>query len=312
MANSNLTLDRLVDRCGQLYSLPAVAMRVLELTESPAVDVRAIKECIENDPALTCKVLRVVNSSLFGLSREVTDLNQAIALLGINPLKLLVLGFSLPNELFVGINGDMLRRYWHHTLIKAVAAREISQTILGMPGDEAFIAGLLQDLGALVLLQELGENFARFFDAALARSTDIGETERATLEFDHATLSARLLARWKLPRALVTAVEAGQSRERIAALPPLERPTAQVLLLAELIASLLAENRTDLLSELLDRGREYLGLTHSQLSSLVAELAGKVDHLAEVLQLELPGGYDYQAILVEAHERTLGIGHRRL
>src|SRR5687768_15634427 len=95
MSETPSTLDRIVDRCGRLYSLPVVAMRVLELTTSPTVNVKALKDCIENDPALTSKVLRVVNSSLFGLSREVTNLNQALALLGTTPLKLLVLGFSL-------------------------------------------------------------------------------------------------------------------------------------------------------------------------------------------------------------------------
>ena len=128
-------------------------MRVLELTESPGVDVRAIKNCIENDPALTSKVLRVVNSSLFGLSREVTDLNQAIALLGINPLKLLVLGFSLPERLLVGMASDVLTKYWRRTLTKAIAARELSELYWRVPGDEAFIAGLLCDLGQLVLFK---------------------------------------------------------------------------------------------------------------------------------------------------------------
>jgi HD-like signal output (HDOD) protein/GGDEF domain-containing protein len=307
MSNHSSTLDRLVDRCGQLYSLPVVAMRVLKLTESPTVDVRALKECIENDPALTSKVLRVVNSSLFGLSREVTDLNQAIALLGINPLKLLVLGFSLPGELFVGLNGDILRRYWHRTLIKAVAAREISQTILGMPGDEAFLAGLLVDIGALVMLQEVGDTYAQFLDSAYARAANIAEAERAALGFDHTQLSARLLARWKLPQALVVAVESGQSPERIAALEPIDRPIAQVLYLAELVASLLTERRTDLLGDLLYRGREYLSLTQAQLAMLVGELAAKVDSLAEVLQLELPPGNDYQAILAHAHERLSAV-----
>jgi HD-like signal output (HDOD) protein/GGDEF domain-containing protein len=303
MPDQTLTLERLVDRCGQLYSLPTVAVRVLALTESPTVDARAIKECIENDPALTSKVLRMVNSSLFGLSREVTDLTQAIGLLGINPLKLLVLGFSLPDRLYAGINGDILRRYWHRTLVKAVAAREISQSILGKPGDEAFIAGLLQDIGALVLLQELGEGYARLFAAALERSANVGGTERATLGFDHATLSARLLERWKLPAQLVIAVESGQSRERTQALAPDDRSLAEVLLLADLVGSLLAENRTDLLAELLDRGQECLALTHTQLASLVTTLAAKVEHLADVLELDLPQGHDYQAILIKAHAR---------
>ncbi len=75
------TLDQLAARLGHLYSLPGVAMQVLQLTRDPYVDTRALKECIENDPAISSRILRVVNSSLFGLSREVSDLNQALALL---------------------------------------------------------------------------------------------------------------------------------------------------------------------------------------------------------------------------------------
>ena len=121
MSEANSTLDQLAAKACRLYSLPAVAMKVLELTENPQVDTRALKQCIETDPALTGKVLRVVNSSLYGLSREVSDLNQALALLGTKPLKLLVLGFSLPPGLFEDLAGDMLLNYWRHTLVKAVA-----------------------------------------------------------------------------------------------------------------------------------------------------------------------------------------------
>ena len=162
LTDNSLSLDQAVERAGALYSLPAVAVEVLQLTNHPTVDVRRLKQCISNDPALVSKVLRVVNSSLFALSREVSDLNQALALLGTKPLKLLVLGFSLPDGLFVGVAGEMLRRYWRRTLTKAVAAREISETLWNLPGDEAFLAGLLQDIGMLVLLQQMGEPYARF------------------------------------------------------------------------------------------------------------------------------------------------------
>ena len=81
-------LADLVARSRDLYSLPAVAMKVLQLTECSKVNAQALKECFEMDPALTAKLLRVVNSSLFGLSRRVSDLNQALAMLGTKPLKL--------------------------------------------------------------------------------------------------------------------------------------------------------------------------------------------------------------------------------
>ena len=126
-------ISELVRRARSLYSLPAVAAEVLQLTSNPQVDTRALKECIEADPALTAKILRVVNSSLFGLSREVCDLNQALALLGTKPLKLLVLGFSLPDNLFAEVAREQLDWYWSTTLTRAVAAREISEQLFRSP-----------------------------------------------------------------------------------------------------------------------------------------------------------------------------------
>ena len=89
---SNPVLNQFVERARNLHSLPAVAVKILELTNDPKIDLRAVKDCIETDPALTGKILKTVNGSLFGLSREVSDLNQALALLGTTPLKMLVLG----------------------------------------------------------------------------------------------------------------------------------------------------------------------------------------------------------------------------
>src|SRR5436190_12734509 len=146
MAENNPALERFVDQAGSLYSLPVVAMEILRLTGQPKVDLAALKACLLRDPALVGKILRVVNSSMFGLSRGVSDLNQALALLGTKSVRLLVLGFSLPDELFAGLAGETLRRYWHHTPLTATAAREISETLYRLSGEEAFIAALLQDL----------------------------------------------------------------------------------------------------------------------------------------------------------------------
>ena len=182
-------LDRLAARARQLYTLPSVAIKVLELTNNPQVDTRELKECIENDPALTTRVLRVVNSSLFGLSREVSDLNQALALLGSKPLKLLILGFSLPGGLFSGVAAATLGWYWRRTLTKAVAAREISETVWRQPGDEAFLAALLQDLGMperLVSASELTpgliDRFATFSKEEIAKIDTYLSAQRAAAE----------------------------------------------------------------------------------------------------------------------------------
>ncbi len=294
-------IETLVNRARELFSLPRVAMDVLELTKDPKVDARLLKDCIENDPALTSKLLRVVNSSLFGLSGEVSDLNQALALLGVKPLKLLVLGFSLPDGLFTGIAGDLLRRYWQHTLTKAVAAREICQTLWKVSGDEAFLCGLLQDIGQLVLIQDLGKPYVTFLRKMQDEEPDLLRLETRALGFDHTELTSRLLAHWNLPRDLVEAIARPRSADAIDRLPPEKQPVTQILHLAELIAQLVADAHTVVLPELLDAGRRYRGLTPTQLESLIDRLQAKVEQLAEVLTLTLPDDKDYREVLVQAH-----------
>src|SRR3954465_4502593 len=108
-------LEEIATRAITLYSRPTVAMELMRLANQPSVDAKALRDCVAQDPALTCKVLRVVNSSLYGLNRPVADLNQAIRLIGIKPLKLLVLGFSLPDTLFAEVAARELQWYWTNT-----------------------------------------------------------------------------------------------------------------------------------------------------------------------------------------------------
>jgi len=118
-----------------LYRFPAVAMEAVQLTNDPEVDPEALSRCLEKDPVLTARVLRVVNSSLFGLRDAVQSLNQAIALLGLRPLKLLILGFSLPDALLAKVNKDQLPWYWSTSLTRAVAARQLSQALWNDAGN---------------------------------------------------------------------------------------------------------------------------------------------------------------------------------
>ncbi len=276
-------------------------MKVLELTNRPQLDTHELKACIENDPALTTRILRVVNSSLFGLSREVSDLNQALTLLGTKPLKLLVLGFSLPDGMFSDVSGDVLGPYWRHTLTKAVAAREVSESLWRVPGDDAFIAGLLQDLGVLLMIQVVGEPYTRFLRRAAAASRDVVALESETMGFDHTALTARLLTEWHLPDSITRNVSWRDLHQAIAAPTRDASPLPQILHLAELIARLLADGHADVLGELLQVGKQYRDLSQPKLEALVADLEDKVQQLADVLRLDLPHGMDYREVLVQAH-----------
>jgi HD-like signal output (HDOD) protein len=296
-------LDQFAKRARRLYSLPAVALQVLELTRQPNTDSRSLKECIENDPALAAKILRVANSPMFGLSQQVTDLGQAVTLLGAKPLKLLVLGFSLPKTLLIGVEATVLERYWRHTLIKSVAAREISETLWNLPGDDAFVAGLVQDIGMLALVQDLADAFGQFVERIFEEGGDLQALEMATLGFDHATLSAEMLKHWGFPDAIVRAVAFPHDAQQVQQLPEHERDLPQILHLAELVTELLTQQRPHLLNRLLEAGSLYRGLTRDQLEILVRSLEQKVPQLAEVLSLTLPDRVDYGSILLEAYRQ---------
>lgn len=296
------TIDLIVRRAGTLYTLPAVAVEMLRLTEHPKVDVRALRECLERDPALTAKVLRVVNSSLFGLSHSVGDLNEAVALLGIKQLKLLVLGFSLPEQLFLDIAGEQLDWYWSSTLARAVAAREVSEQLFKRSGDEAFLAGLLQDLGVLVMLRELGGPYARLVTEAIEYRAELSALEQSALGFDHVQLTAGLLAHWNMPQVLVRAIAEPRRPQRLAKLRDEHAQLTRVLHLAELLAQLVGQHRLSVLPDLLEAGRLYCDLDKEKLNDLVGALEPKVRQLADVLSIDAARANEYAQVLLRAHQ----------
>lgn len=292
-------LSRLLDTAGRLYSLPAVALNVLRLTADPQVDAQRLRGAIEYDPALAAKILRVVNSSLFGLSQPVTDLGQAIALLGLKPLKLLVLGFCLPDRLFAQLAGDLLTGYWRRALTKAVAARELARWSPRVSGDEAFVAGLLQDLGQLVLLQQIGEPYVKFLRNLGNEPRGLLVYERTVLGFDHTELSARLLTQWGLPALLVEAVA---NRPLVADASGHESEALRrVVELASLVSELLVDLRTETLEPLVGWGQTWLGISRDDLLALIGQVQRQAGELARVLSVELPADWDATALVVEAH-----------
>jgi HD-like signal output (HDOD) protein/GGDEF domain-containing protein len=300
-------LDRLAHQAEQLYSLPAVALEVLRLAGQPQVDPRQIKLCLESDPALASRILKVVNSSLFGLSRQVCDLQQALALLGLKPLKALMLGFSLPPQLLQSEHAAALQKYWQHSLLKGLACRLLEQHVAPTDDEEAFVAGLLQDVGVLALLQQLGENYASLYLQTVERGENLLLSEAQTLGFDHLALSARLLALWRLPPHLCQAVAVPPIESAVAHAPTLCRPLCQILHLGELLTCYIEQPSEADLARLLSISERYFHFGPVRLHSLLTELTPHFDSLAKTLAVELPSGPSSNELLLAAHRRLAAV-----
>src|SRR4029078_10488211 len=132
-----------VRQADNLPSLPAVAMQVLKMTQADDCSVAEIARVIQQDPALTGRLLKIVNSSLFGLSRKISSLPQATVVLGLRTVKVMVLSFSLVDTMQKRRPGGFdYAGYWRRSLTTAVASRLLAERVRRPLTDEAFVCGL--------------------------------------------------------------------------------------------------------------------------------------------------------------------------
>lgn len=205
-------LATLLDRCPDLPTPPGVALRVIALAQDPKADLNATADAIGLDPALAARILRIANSPLFASAtrRPPETVSRALALLGLNAALTLALGFSLATTMRGGGQVAAAReQYWRRSVLSAMAARLLGEDAgLDRP-EELMLAGLLQDIGALALMQVLPERYTLLDPgppglAPLAR-------ERTLFGSDHAEVGAWLAARWNLPAWLQDSIARHES-----------------------------------------------------------------------------------------------------
>jgi len=194
--------------CPTLPSLPAVALEVIELTRDVNVEMDKLAATIQNDQGLSAKVLKTVNSSYYGLRKKCGTIKQAIVVLGLSTVKSLTLGFSLVSSVDLkDKEGFDHNEYWRRGLFTAVAAREIAK--IGCPDfqDEAFLGGLLQDVGMVALYETLGERYVRVLEQIGGDHRKLAGFESAEFELQHTDIGAMMATRWKLPEELIQPVK---------------------------------------------------------------------------------------------------------
>src|SRR5690606_33859710 len=145
-------LQAVLAHCRDLPSPPAIALRIIDLAQQPDADLDATAEVIANDSALSARMLRIANSSLYADRRQVSTLAQALTLLGLNATLSLALGLSLSRTLRNGQPHDEQAVLWRRSALAAMAARLLGEEVGLARLEELMLAGLLQDIGALALL----------------------------------------------------------------------------------------------------------------------------------------------------------------
>ena len=263
-------IEELVACTRELASLPEVVMRAIDLVNAPDTSASQIGEVIGEDPALTARLLKIVNSAFYGFPSRIETVSRAITVIGTLELLDLILAASVVKA-FSGIPTELvdMDSFWEHSLYTGVTARVLAGRCRAPDTERFFVAGLLHDIGALVLYQQRPRPAAEALRRARQEYEVLHEVERELMGYDHGEVGAALLASWRLPDSLVEAVRYHHF--------PLEaeehRLEAAIVHLADVIACAVHDPAAESgrVPPLEPRAWELVGLSADIMESLVAE-----------------------------------------
>ncbi len=212
-------LEALLASGRQLPTLPVLVLQVHRALANELSGVRDIGQIIERDPSLTARLLRVANSAAFSRGEPVTSIGTAISRLGMGHVRSLCLAVGIVRAF--GEAGQRLdhKRYWEHSAAVGLVAERLaslSKRYAEVDGSEAYTAGLLHDVGLLIVDQFFPEDFAGVQEAMEAEMVPRSDVELTRLGMDHGSIGGRVLERWQLPVSVRGAVAAHHRPETAA------------------------------------------------------------------------------------------------
>ncbi|ROQ93373.1 HDOD domain-containing protein [Desulfosoma caldarium] len=198
-------LHALVQVSGDLPAMPHVASEALQKMSNPDVRVEDLQRILAKDPALAARVLKLANSSFYARSRTIATLRDAVVVVGLKTVRALILA-SVTRDLFdpFGLTEKLL---WEHAVGCALAARTLAVTLRFSKQEECFLAGLLHDVGKMILLTHRSEPMRRIIEEVYNNpSLSFVDEERETFGFDHSQVGHLLAAKWRFPEEIIEAI----------------------------------------------------------------------------------------------------------
>ncbi len=191
----------------RLVSLPEVCIRVNEMLDDPRASAADFGKVIGQDTGLTARLLKIVNSSFYGFPSRIETVSRAVTVIGLRELRGLVLAASAV-ETFSRIPTEVLNmvRFWRHSVYTGVVAQALAEKASVLHSERLFVAGLLHDIGKLIIGHRLPEQAAAIQAQVQAALEPDFEVERARLGFDHAEVGGELIRAWQMPASLGEAV----------------------------------------------------------------------------------------------------------
>lgn len=201
---SKLTARDLIDDSLELVSLPDVVHRINLMVDDPASSAADIGQLVSEDPALTARLLKVVNSPMFGFPSQIDTVSMAITILGMRQLRDLVLATAVIARFHNSTDAVVdMETFWCHSIATAISARNLSLHLKVNNSERFFVSGLLHDIGKLVMYMTHPDASHQVIELSAEPGIDKAGIEKSIFGFGHEEVSAELLAHWKLPEILI-------------------------------------------------------------------------------------------------------------
>lgn len=284
-----------------LPSLPAVALRVLQMTQVEDISVNELADVVGQDPVLTVKILKLVNSPLFGVARRIVSLPQAMVVLGLRTVKVLTLSFSIVDSYGQRrVEWFDYKTYWRRSLTQGVAARLIAEETALEMRDEAFVAGLLSNLGILAMAQAIRSHYQQPYCQAAGRHGLLLREEQKALGFTHCDVAQRLFEKWSLPKDICLSVGLHHTGRQDGLDDSIGR-LVDVVYLGACIADLFCDGATqEGLDALHHDVSERLHLGNQGLEKVLRALEVCVKESANLLNVDIGETISYEALREQA------------
>ena len=185
-------------------ALPATVSNVITITGNPESSAQDLMAAVLPDQAMCLTILKIANSAFFGLPRKVSTIDKAVMVLGFNEIRNIVLGKAVFNSFREAYrnNRELINIFWEHSFLTGLAAKIIAEDIKISPS-EAFIAGLIHDIGKLAILVSLNDDYSTVFESSSSDPVNAYLEEQELFSIGHDEIGYRLLKRWLFPKSLL-------------------------------------------------------------------------------------------------------------
>ncbi|PIE89528.1 MAG: hypothetical protein CR997_10545 [Acidobacteria bacterium] len=193
-----VSIREIIAKTGDLPSMPELAMKVMRMLEDPNTNAKNLQDTISNDQSMTLQILKIANSALYGLKREVRTLSHAIMILGFNSIRSIVLASAAKNMYFSKTMGLKERLLWEKSIGCAMISRILGSKFSDINKEECFICGLMHNMGQTVLNQKFPAEYDQIIQESYMEGIPVEALEKRAFGFSHNELGGAITEKWNL------------------------------------------------------------------------------------------------------------------